>query len=422
VGPALFKEKHEAMSSLILRLLEQRANTWEGLKALLDTAEGQNRDLSAEEITEYDKRNADLDRLDARVRDLRESEQRAAEAEQALAELRSRPVEPGREPEPPHGREIRSFLQGRSGAVFEVRADRPMGTEEFRALSKVTAGSGGNTVRVGFYDRLLAHLIEVSGILRAGPTILNTSTGERIPVPKTTAHSTAVRTAEAAQIPSSDPVFGQVPLDAYKYALLLQVSTELVNDTSVDMEGYIAKQAGQAVGNAFGAEAIGGTGVDQPNGLVTAAALGVKGASGVGGTFTCDNLIDLFFSVISPYRNSSSCGWLLKDSSLAVARKLKDSTGQYLWQPSLQVGVPDTILAKPVHSDPYVPAVGPGTRSVLFGDISQYFVRQVSTIQFRQSEHFAFDSDMQTYRVTYRADGDLVDLTGAVKYFQGADS
>lgn len=404
----------------IKRLLEQRANIWEKAKELLDSAESENRDLTAEETTSYDAMTADLDGLDQRRKRIEDVEKRQVEAEEIAAELRGQPPEAGRDPKQTGdgGSELRKMFL--NGGKYTARSDKPMGTAEFRDLSKLTAGAGLNTVPTSFYGRLMAHLIEVSGIMQAGPTILSTTTGEQIQVPKTTAHSTAALIAEAGAITESDPVFGQVPLDAYKYALLLQVSSELITDTGVDLEGYVAMQAGRAVGNAFGAHAITGSGTNQPNGLATAATTGITGGAGVAGAFTADNIIDLFYSVIAPYRNSGSCGWLMRDATVANVRKLKDTTNQYIWQPSLQVGAPDVLLGKPLHTDPTVAAVAVNARSVLFGDVSQYFVRMVNGVDFAVSEHFAFNQDLITYRVKLRADGDLVDTTGAVKAFVGA--
>ena len=407
------------MSTQVKALLEQRANVWESAKALLDGAESEGRDLTAEEEVTYTRHMEDLDGLDKRRKRIEDVEQRKADEAAAMEEVRATKPEPGREPSrnPEGGSELRNMFK--SGGQLTVRSEVPMGTQEFRDLSKLTAGAGANTVPTSFYNKLMAHLIEVSGIMQAGPTILNTTSGEQIQVPKTTAHSTAALTAEAAAIAESDPAFGQVPLDAFKYALLLQVSSELITDTGVDLEGYIAMQAGRAVGNAFGTHAITGTGSSQPNGVATAATTGVTGAASVGGAFTADNLIDLFYSVISPYRNSKSCGWLMRDATVGAVRKLKDTTNQYIWQPSLQVGAPDTLLGKPLNTDPNVAAVALSARSVLFGDFSQYFVRLVNGVDFAVSEHFAFNQDLITYRVKLRADGDLVDTTGAVKAFVG---
>jgi HK97 family phage major capsid protein len=228
--------------------------------------------------------------------------------------------------------------------------------------------------------------------------------------------------AEGDPITESEPVFGQVELGAYKYGALIQISRELLDDTGVDLEGYLAMQAGRALGNAFGAHAITGSGTNQPNGVVTGATLGKTGATGVSGAFSSDDLIDLFFSVIAPYRKSPAATWMMADSSIANARKLKDTTGQYIWQPGLQAGVPDTILGKPVLTEPNIASVATSAKSVVFGDMSQYFVRLAGGIRFERSDDFAFDTDLVTFRALMRADGALVDLTGAVKYFAGGAS
>ena len=219
----------------------------------------------------------------------------------------------------------------------------------------------------------------------------------------------------------SDPAFGQASLGAYKYAVLNQVSNELITDTAIDLLGFLARQAGRAVGNAFGAHAITGTGSSQPAGIVTGATLGVTGATtGVSGLFTADELIDLYYSVIAPYRNSPSCAWLMRDATVGRVRKLKDTTNQYLWQPSIQVGAPDALLGKPIYTDPNVAAVATSAKSVLFGDISAYVVRSVNSIRFERSDEYAFNQDLVTFRTIWRADGVLVDQTGAVKYYAGA--
>jgi HK97 family phage major capsid protein len=148
----------------------------------------------------------------------------------------------------------------------------------------------------------------------------------------------------------------------------------------------------------------------------------VTGGTTVGGAFTADNLIDLYYSVIAPYRNSASCGWLMRDATLGAARKLKDGQGQYLWQPSIQVGVPDTLLGKPVQTDPNVAAVAVNAKSVVFGDFAQYYVRMAGGVRFERSDDFAFDSDLTTFRAIIRADGLTVDQTGALKVFAGGAS
>lgn len=413
------------MSTYITRLKERRANVWEQTKALLDAAEGEKRDLTAEEEETYQRLNADLDSIDARAKDLHQAEERAKAAEETFAGLLDKPQDADRRgQEQDTDAQLRAFFKGETGKrVFDVKPDEGERRTSLRTLSKLTAGAGANTVQTSFYTQLVQHLIEVSGVMQTNPTTLRTATGEQIQIPKTTAHSaSASLVAEAGTLSPNDPTFGQVPLDAYKYGFLLQISHELLNDTSVDLTGYLSMQAGRALGNGFGAHLVTGSGTSQPNGIVTASTLGSTGGTGVTGAFTADNLIDLYYSVISPYRASGSCAWMMRDSSVAILRKIKDTTGQYIWQPALTSGNPDTVLGKPLYTDPSVPATALSAKSVLFGDFSQYFVRFVETIRFERSDDYAFNADLATYRAILRGDGDLVDTTGAIKYFAGGAS
>lgn len=405
------------MSDYIKRLREQRANTWEQAKALLDAAAAENRDLTAEEQSSYDAMSTSLDEIAERVKDMEDAEKRQKDASDAFERLLARQPE-RKTDEPKDDAALRSFLKGETRA-FDLM---PTGKVNYRDLTKGTATAGGNTVPTSFYDRLIAHLIEVSGVMMAGPTVLNTNSGENIEVPTTTAHSSAAIVGEGSAISESDPAFAKRTLGAYKYGVLIQVSRELLDDSGVDLEGYLAMQAGRALGNAFGAHLVTGSGSSQPTGVVTSAATGKTGGTGVTGAFTADDLIELFYSVIAPYRNSSSAGWLMRDATLATARKLKDSNGQYLWQPSLQAGTPDILLGKPVHTDPNVAAVATSAKSVVFGDFSAYFVRQVNGVRFERSDEYAFNSDLVTFRALLRGDGLTVDQTGALKVFAGGAS
>jgi HK97 family phage major capsid protein len=418
------------VSEIVKRLRDRRLNVWNEASAIADRATEENRAFSPEEQGQWDGLNAELDALDKRIKSALDTEQRAKDQDEVFNRLQGAPVETRAGGSQQVATELRSFLQGQRGRVFEVRPD---GTQpvELRTLSKLTTGAGGNTVPTSFYDRLMAHLIEVSGILQAGATVLNTNSGEQIQIPKTTSHSSAALTAEAAQITASDPAFGQAALGAYKYATLIQVSRELIDDTGVDLEGYLAMQAGRALGNALGADLITGNGSSKPTGITNNTTLGVTGPTGVSGGFGAtsgtanqgaDLLIDLFYSVIAPYRASNACAWLVKDSTMGTIRKFKDTTGQYLFQPSLVAGTPDTLLNKPIYVDPFMPAIATSGKSVVFGDLSQYFVRLAQGVRFERSDEFAFQNDLVTFRAVIRGDGILVDQTGAVKHFIGAST
>lgn len=399
--------------NFIKQLKEQRANAWEQAKELLDGAAAESRDLSAEENATFERINADLDVLDKRAKDLEEAEQRNRDMAETFDRIAKRAPERPTPDAQDRAAELRAMLRGEGPRGVVVMP-------ESRDLVKSSATAAGDVVPTSFYGRLWEHMIEVSGVLQAGPTVLNTTSGETIEVPVTTAHSSAALIAEAATLTESDPAVAKRSLGAFKYGMSLQLSSELAADTGVDLEGYLARQAGRAVGNAFGVDLVTGNASSKPSGIVQTASTGVTGGTTVAGAFTADNLIDLYYSVIAPYRNSPSCGWMMRDATIGAARKLKGSDNNYLWQPGLQVGSPDTLLGKPVHSDPNVAAVATSAKSVIFGDFAAYFVRIAGGVRFERSDDFAFQNDLITYRCVLRGDGILADQTGALKVFVGA--
>lgn len=404
------------------QLMEKRAKLNADAQAIITKAADENRDMTGEEEQEFQ-------RIGAGMETLRQNAERIvkfADDEKAAEEaLRAFPANDAPEPSDTEKLlvNLRSFLKGEKREL-ELRPAKAGGPaeaiEQIRALSKGTATAGGNTVPTSFYNRLLEHMILTASLLRGGATILNTTSGETMTIPITTAHGGATLVPEAGTIPQNDPAFGTRTLGSYKYGVLIRVPRELIDDTAVDLLGYLARQAGRAVGNVFGTDLIVGNGTAKPLGLAASTTLGVTGGTGVAGVPTFDNLIDLYYSVISPYRNSPDAAWLINDTTAGALRKLKDSSGRYLWEPSLIPGTPDTIFGKAIYTDPNMVGTGVNNKSVIFGDLSTYWVRLVGGLRFERSDEFAFDSDVTVFRCLIRGDGILTDTTGAVKHYVGA--
>ena len=400
------------MSDLLKTLKGKRDGLVSEMRTHLEESETRSDGPTAEDDVKLRAYDTDIASLDQRMTDIAATLKRADEVDpdvQRALDASADPVE--RSAEPDEASRLRDFLDGKTRSVsFTGGAQRD--------LSKATAGAGAATVPTSFYDQLQAHLIEVSGVLQAGPTLLRTTSGEEIQVPATTGHSSGALTAEKAAISESDPAFASRSLPVYKYATLIQVSTELLTDTGVDLQGYLSMQAGRAVGVAWGAHLSTGTGSSQPQGVATAASAGVTGLATVFAP-TSDNLIDLYHSVIAPYRMSASCGWLMADATVAGIRKIKDGNEQYIWQPGLTAGAPDSMLGKPVHVDVGMASAAAGAKTVLFGDFSTYFARQVNEVRFESSADYAFNTDMTTFRCIVRGGGVQADQSGAIKAYVG---
>lgn len=402
------------MSDYIQRLREQRANTWEQAKGLLDAAANEKRELSAEEQSQYDKLNSDIDTIAEQVRSLEEQEKRARDLDAAFERIGGNKEE--RNTKRDINAELRSFLLGESGRAYDV----PM-EEEVRA-DQTTSNAAG-VIPQGFYAKLWEYAIETSSVLQLNPQILRTASGETIKLPRATAHPTAASVTEGSAITASDPTLSSVNSTVAKEGWLTQFTTELLTDSGVDLEGYLARQVGRSLGNAVGAAAVtaaiaaASAGVTAGNGIGAVTSFGTQSTEGEGADF----LIGLYYSVIAPYRNSSSCGWLMSDPTAATLRKLKSADGVYAWQPSLIAGEPDKILGKPVYTDTNVADPAAGAKSVLFGDWSSLVVRIAGGFRFERSDEFAFDADMTTFRALTRHGTVSVDAN-ALKSFVHAAS
>jgi HK97 family phage major capsid protein len=423
------------MSEVAKSLRDRRQNVWSQAREIADRAVEENRALTAEEQGSWDAANEELNNLDARIKAVLEAEKRSKAADEAFNSINGKQVDVQRQAGRPDAggqggangdanSELRAWFRGDQGTpkTLDLRHDPARGPVSYRNLVTFSAASGGALTPTDFYDQLIAHLVEVSGLLQAGPTILNTAGGESLVIPRTTQHSTAALTAQVGTISESDPQFSTVTLNAFKYGVLLSVARELLDDSGVDLIGYLAMQAGRAIGNAFGADLITGNGTGKPNGLLNLATLGVtSGNTGKSGALVYSDLVNLEYSVIAPYRQSRSCYWIAADKTVGSFRLIVDSNGRPVWEPSMVLGSPDLLLGKPLVADPFMPALATGSKSVVFGDFAQFFVRLVGPVRFERSDDFAFNTDLVTFRAVIRGDGTLVDQTGAcMKYAAGA--
>ena len=127
---------------------------------------------------------------------------------------------------------------------------------------------------------------------------------------------------------------------------------------------------------------------------------------------TADELIDLYYSLKSPYRRNAV--WTLNDSTVKAIRKLKDGNGQYLWQPGITAGAPDMILGRPVRTSAYMPAIAAGAKTIAFGDFSYYWIADRQGRSFKRLNELFAATGQVGFLASQRVDGKLV-LPEAVK-------
>ena len=387
--------------SKITELRQKRAELWEKTKKFLDDAKCEGDVMSAEDVSTYEKMEAEIVALGKEI-DLLE---RRSELEKQLNAPVNKPVLE----KPEAGKESKT---GRASDEYKKAFWQAMRNKHsysaYDALQIGTDSEGGYLVPDEFENTLIDKL-EEENFIRGLATIITSGSGDK-KIPVVASHGTAVWTDEEGEYTESDDAFGSVNLGAHKLTSIIKVSEELLNDSVFNLETYIAQEFARRMAAAEEAAFINGDGTGKPTGLLTSGEDGVTAASAA--AITADEIIDLYHSLRAPYRKNAK--FITNDSTIKAIRKLKDANGQYLWQPGLQAGQPDTILNRPIFTSAYVPEIGTGNKIMLFGDLSYYWIadRQGRSFQ-RLNELFAKNGQIG-FRVFQRVDGKLI-LPEAVK-------
>ena len=147
----------------------------------------------------------------------------------------------------------------------------------------------------------------------------------------------------------------------------------MLQDSFYNLEDHFIKEFSAEFARAEENAFLNGTGENSPKGILPMLAASATGALQTTGTeITADDLISLQFSIDRVYRKKAV--WLMNDATLAHIRRLKDSTGNFIWQPSLTDEEPSKIFGQAVYTSAFMPAPAAGNVAVLYGDFADYFL------------------------------------------------
>ena len=392
--------------SKILELREKRAKAWDAAKAFLDAKRTQEGFVSAEDAATYDKMEADVVNLGKEIERL----ERQAAIDAELAKATSTPIT-----NQPNAKTDGDAKTGRATdeykKAFWNSMRNKMSYEVQNALSIGTDSEGGYLVP-DEYERTLVEALEEENVFRQLARVIQTSSGDR-KIPVVATKGTASWIDEEGAYTESDDSFGQVSIGAYKLGTMIKVSEELLNDSVFDLESYISREFARRIGAKEEEAFFTGDGSGKPLGILAASGGAETGITAASATaITADELIDLFYSLKSPYRRNAV--WVLNDSTIKAVRKLKDGSGQYLWQPSLTAGTPDTILGRPVRTSAYMPAIAASAKTIAFGDFSYYWIADRQGRSFKRLNELYAANGQVGFLASQRVDGKII-LPEAVK-------
>ena len=435
-------------------LYERQGRVATLMRGLVDKAVAEDRGLTADEQSQWDKASEDEARLSNQIQmaeKLHGIDEQALNAvrkyndEHGDHALRGNPGERESEPESKISKAVRNYyrfdkeirgmpLRAEPGAADSdeyisafrsvIRGGEP--GRELRAAQTSTTTGGGYVIPTGFRVDIEVAMLQFGG-LRKVATILPTETGNPLPWP--TVNDTAVTgrlLAENAGETNTAVTFGQITFNGYKYSSdYVLVPIELAQDSAVNLEALLARLLGERLGRVTAVDYVTGSGSSRPNGIVTASVQGAVTGGAAASNLDYNDILSLVHSVDPAYRVGPKVGFLMADATLLLLKKLQDAvSGRPLWQPAIANEVPPTLDGYRYYIDQAVPAhlsASPTSASkvVLFGDLGKYMIRDVMDITLTVLRELYAGNHQIGYVAVLRTDGDLLDAgTRPVKYLQ----
>ena len=383
----------------LMELYEKRNNAVVAARAFLDSKRVENDILSEEDNATYTKMEHTIMALSKEIE--RESRLTSIDAELAkptTQPILTTPAKPQTNEKPKTGVATDEYKQSMLNAL----------RSNFRRINNVLQegvdSDGGYLVPVEYDTRLIECLTE-ENIMRKLATVIKTGAERKINIAAST--PAAAWIDEGGALTFGDATFDQINLDAHKLHVAVKVTEELLYDNVFNLETYILNKFAKALANAEEDAFLNGDGVGKPLGIFAAtggAQVGVTTASGT--AITADEIINLIYSLKRPYRKNAA--FIINDQTLAILRKLKDGNGAYIWQPSYQVGEPDSLLGYPVYTSAYVPTVAVGNPVIAFGDYSYYNIGDRGSRSFAELKELFAGNGMVGFVAKERVDGRLV--------------
>lgn len=282
-----------------------------------------------------------------------------------LAQLETRANRPGGQQE----QRDEQVAAERRGFGTYLRLGNAAPAEELRTLTVSSDPQGGYLAPAEMATEFVRDLVQISPV-RSVASVRQTSAAS-VQYPKRTAITNAKWKGETQTSEASEPSFGQAEIVVKEINTYVDISNQLLADSAGQAETEVrlalAEDFGQKEGKAF----VSGNGQLEPEGILTNADVGeIKSGDAV--NLDAAALVRLMYALPALYRNAGT--WAMNSKTLGVIRLMQNVQGQFLWQPSLAAGQPETILGRPVLDLPDMPDVDGNTFPIIFGDFSGYRV------------------------------------------------
>lgn len=290
-------------------------------------------------------------------------------------------------------------------------------------MSTTTPSEGGYTVPTEIAAQLI-EAVKGFGSMRKVAEQQSTEKGNAINWP--TSDGTAEVgewLAENVSATDQDIAFGTRPVNVFRASSkIIAVPIELLQDSSINIEALVFRRMGSRIGRLANNGYTTGTGTGQPAGIMASTTAGKIGATGQTLTITYDDLVDLVESIDYGYVESgASMMFMFNQAMRSVIRKLKDTQNRPIWTPNYDMGISvgqgDQLLNYPVQINNSMAVPAANARTIAFGDLSQYLIRDALEVSIWRFDDSVYVSKGQIGFLAFmRTGGNLLDVQ-AVKHY-----
>lgn len=246
---------------------------------------------------------------------------------------------------------------------------------ETKALSVASDSDGGYLVSPQISEQIVRTVFETSPMRQiANVEVISSDVLEVI---EDRDEAVSGWTSETGAISDTDtPEVAKKTIPVHELYAQPKATQKLIDDASIDIEAWLAEKISDVFSRKENTAFVSGDGVGKPRGILTYTAGTSWGQvqqinSGSNGNVVADKIFELYYALKETYAVRAE--FLMNRATAQQVRLLKDTTNQYIWNPGLSAGAPDTLLGVPVHQAADMPTPATNSLSIAVGDFKSAY-------------------------------------------------
>lgn len=324
------------------KLIEKKAALKAEMQSILDTASKEERAVNDDETKKFDELEKEVRAIDATIE--------RNEKMSGISDILQPVTDSVTDTEQVEERAFVDFVQGR---ISEMRA----GEQNF------TTANNGAIIPQSIANKVIKTVTEICPIL-AGAEMYHVKGTLKIPkYTKASGHDITVGYAEEfTELTADAGKFITVDLSGYLMGALTLIGKSVINNSAVDITGFIVRHMAEQIAICLEKELLLGTANKAEGALSTSNTVTAKAKTAI----SFEDLVKLQSAVKQSFQGGAC--WTMNPETFTAVKLLTDTNGRPLLEPDVTQSFPYRLLGKPVYLSDNMPTVAASAKSVLYGD------------------------------------------------------